>query len=104
MAFTEQGVARLSSVLNSPRAIQVNIAIMRALVELRQLLASHEDLARKTAGMESKYDAQFRVEIDGLRQLIAAPLRPHRKIGFHVKEPRATYKTRTGPRVRPAWS
>lgn len=59
LAFTEQGVAMLSSVLRSPRAVQVNIAIMRAFVKLRELLASHADLARRLEEMESRYDAQF---------------------------------------------
>ena len=82
-AFTEQGVAMLSSVLNSPRAVQVNIEIMRAFVRLRQVLASHADLARKLAALESKYDAQFRVVFDAIRELMT-PLEPPRKrIGFH---------------------
>lgn len=98
MAFTEQGVAMLSSVLNSPRAILVNIAIMRAFVQLRQLLASHEDLARKLAELEGKYDAQFKVVFDAIRQLMAPPTHPRREIGFHVKEPRAKYEVRTRKR------
>src|SRR6185369_15547012 len=60
-AFTEQGVAMLSSVLRSPRAVEVNIAIMRAFVRLRQLLASHADLARKLDKLEKKYDDQFQI-------------------------------------------
>jgi hypothetical protein len=98
MAFTEQGVAMLSSVLNSERAILVNIAIMRAFVQLRQLLASHDDLARKLAVLESKYDAQFKAVFDALRQLMAPPKRPRREIGFHVKEPTVIYRTRTRKR------
>jgi hypothetical protein len=74
-AFTEQGVAMLSSVLRSPRAVQVNIEIMRAFVRLRQLLASHEDLARKLDALERKYDAQFKVVFDAIRQLMAPPPR-----------------------------
>ncbi|MBP1716056.1 MAG: DNA-binding protein [Deltaproteobacteria bacterium] len=90
-AFSEQGVAMLSSVLNSPRAIQVNIAIMRAFVQLRAILSTHTDLARKLAEMEKKYDAQFRVVFDALRQLMA-PTAPSRKqIGFEVKERAARY-------------
>jgi phage regulator Rha-like protein len=72
-AFTEQGVAMLSSVLNSQRAIEVNIQIMRAFVKLREMLSAHKDLARKLADMEKKYDAQFKVVFDAIRQLMAPP-------------------------------
>ena len=72
-AFTEQGVAMLSSVLNSSRAIQVNIEIMRAFIRLRRMLASHADLAKKLASLEKKYDAQFKVVFDAIRQLMAPP-------------------------------
>lgn len=85
MAFTEQGVAMLSSVLNSERAIRVNIAIMRAFVELRQLLATHEDLARKLAELERKYDRQFRIVFDAIRELMRPLEPPHKQIGFHVR-------------------
>ncbi len=81
-AFTEQGVAMLSSVLSSKRAVQVNIAIMRAFVKLREMLATHKDLARKLNAMEKKYDSQFKVVFDAIRQLMI-PLSPKkRKIGF----------------------
>lgn len=86
-AFTEQGVAMLSSVLRSKRAIEVNIAIMRAFVALRSLLASNKDLARKLDLLESKYDSQFRIVFDALRKLIAPPDdRNKRQIGFHREE------------------
>ena len=93
MAFTEQGVAMLSSVLNSPRAIQVNIAIMRAFVQLRTYLASNADLARKLEEMEKKYDAKFRVVFEAIKQLMAPPEEepPRRRIGFDVREKRAKY-------------
>jgi hypothetical protein len=81
-AFTEQGVAMLSSVLRSPRAVEVNIAIMRAFVKLRQMLASHRDLTRKLEEMESHYDAQFRAVFDAIRQLMEPPEKPRRRIGF----------------------
>ncbi len=81
-AFTEQGVAMLSSVLNSDRAIHVNIAIMRAFIKLREMLASHKELARKLNNMEKKYDAQFKVVFDAIRHLMASPEPKHRKIGF----------------------
>ena len=81
-AFTEQGVAMLSSVLNSERAIQVNIAIMRAFVLMRKMLVSHEDLARKVDALERKYDAQFRVVFDAIRALMEPLKTPRRRIGF----------------------
>ena len=82
-AFTEHGVAMLSSVLRSKRAIRANIEIMRAFVQLRQLLASHADLARKLAALEKKYDAQFKVVFDAIRDLMSPPEPPKkRRIGF----------------------
>lgn len=93
-AFTEQGIAMLSGVLNSQRAIQVNIAIMRAFVQLRNILSTHADLARKLEELEKKYDAQFRVVFDAIRQLMTPPDPPRKQIGFHVREPRARYTTR----------
>jgi len=81
-AFTEQGVAMLSSVLRSPRAVQVNIEIMRAFVRLRQMLQSNSDLARKLTAMEKKYDAQFKIVFDAIRELMTPPTKPKRRIGF----------------------
>ena len=81
-AFTEQGVAMLSSVLNSERAINVNIAIMRAFVKLREMLATHKDLARKLNKMEKKYDSQFKVVFDAIRQLMTPPEPKRKRIGF----------------------
>jgi len=72
-AFTEQGVAMLSSVLNSERAIKVNIEIMRAFVRLRRMLASHADLARRLEALEKKYDAQFKVVFEAIRELMKPP-------------------------------
>jgi hypothetical protein len=83
-AFTEQGVAMLSGVLASPQAVQVNIAIMRAFVQLRQMLLSHADLARKLAALEGKYDKQFRVVFDAIRALMKETKKPKREIGFHA--------------------
>jgi len=95
-AFTEQGVAMLSSVLNSPRAIAVNIEIMRAFVRLRQLIASHADLARKLDALEQKYehhDHQFKIVFDAIRELMTPPTpeEKRREIGFgaHMKPPAA---------------
>jgi len=81
-AFTEQGVAMLSSVLNSHRAVQVNIEIVRAFVRLRKMLSSHADLARKLAALENKYDEQFKVVFDAIRALMTPPERSHKQIGF----------------------
>jgi hypothetical protein len=82
-AFTEQGVAMLSSVLRSKRAIQVNVEIMRAFVRLRQMLAAHAELAHKLESLEKKYDTQFKVVFDAIRQLMAPPEPKRRRIGFH---------------------
>ncbi len=90
-AFTEQGVAMLSGVLHSKRAIQVNVEIMRTFVRLRQLLASNAQLARKLEALEKKYDAQFKVVFDAIRQLMSPPEPKKRKIGFLVKERAAKY-------------
>jgi hypothetical protein len=81
-AFTEQGVAMLSSVLRSQRAIQVNIEIMRAFIQLRRMLASHVELARKLDALEKKYDAQFKQVFEAIRQLMAPPEPKRRPIGF----------------------
>ena len=83
--FTEQGVAMLSSVLNSERAIVVNIEIMRAFVKLRQLLASNTDLARRLDELESKYDKQFKIVFVAIRQLMADPARDRKEIGFRSR-------------------
>jgi hypothetical protein len=93
-AFTEQGVAMLSSVLHSERAIDVNVAIMRAFVQLRRMMGSHEKLARKLAELEarlSEHDEQIQAIFEAIRQLMAPPAQPPRKIGFGVEEPRGVY-------------
>jgi hypothetical protein len=81
-AFTENGVAMLSSVLNSDRAIQVNILIMRTFTKIREMLATHKGLKQKIEEMEKRYDAQFRVVFDAIKQLIEPPQKPRRRIGF----------------------
>jgi len=91
LVFTEQGIAMLSTVLNSERAIQVNIEIMRAFVRLREMIATHKDLARKLEALEKKYDAHFKVVFDAIRELMARPEPNKRKIGFLVKERAARY-------------
>jgi len=90
-AFTEQGVAMLSSVLRSKRAIQVNVDIMRTFVRMRQLLASHADLAKKLEELEMKYDAQFKIVFDAIRQIMAPSAVPRKQIGFQIRERRAAY-------------
>jgi hypothetical protein len=85
MAFTEQGVAMLSSVLRSRRALEVNIGIMRAFVRLRELILSNAELASKLETLERKYDSQFRIVFDAIRQLMEPPAPPPKpQIGFHV--------------------
>jgi len=86
-AFTEHGVAMLSSVLNSPRAVQVNIEIMRASVRMRRMLGEYEELSRKLDAMERNYDAQFKVVFKAIHQLIASPAPPKRRqIGFRTSD------------------
>ena len=83
-AFTEQGVAMLSSVLNSERAIQVNIQIMRTFTKIRQMLEAHKELRQKIEKMEKKYNHQFKIVFDALRKLLDPPAKPKRSIGFHA--------------------
>jgi hypothetical protein len=96
-AFTEQGVAMLSSVLKSDRAVKVNIAIMRAFVTLRETLETNRELARKFAELEKhvgKHDKEIDAIIDAIRQLMAPPEKPGREIGFHVREKAPRYRSR----------
>ena len=99
-AFTEQGVAMLSSVLKSPRAARVNIEIMRAFVRLRQMLQTNAELARKLAALEAKYDAHIKVVFDAIRELMATPRPQRRPIGFRVEEAGPVYRLRRGRRLR----
>ena len=89
--FTEHGILMLSSVLKSERAIQVNIQIMRAFTQLRQMLSTHEDLKRKIESMEKKYDQQFQIVFEAIKQLLATDEKPKRKIGYTVKEKQKAY-------------
>ena len=93
-AFTEQGVAMLSGVLKSPRAVEVNIAIMRTFVKLRQMLESDEELSRRLNELESKYDEQFRMVFDAIRELMSPPEPKKKPIGFHVREDDPVYIVR----------
>ena len=94
LAFTEQGVAMLSGILKSPRAVEVNIAIMRTFVKLRRMLESSEELSIKLAELESKYDEQFRLVFEAIRELMIPPEPKKNPIGFHVREEQAVYKVR----------
>jgi len=89
--FTEHGILMLSSVLKSERAIQVNIQIMRAFTQLRQMLSTHEDLKRKIESMEKKYDQQFQIVFEAIKQLLETDEKPKRKIGYTVKEKQKAY-------------
>jgi ORF6N domain len=91
-AFTENGVAMLSSVLQSKRAIQMNIQIMRTFTKLREMIASHMDLGRKLDALEKKYDEQFQVVFEAIRQLVAEEEKPKRKIGY-ISESKIVYRT-----------
>ena len=93
-AFTEQGVAMLSSVLRSKRAVLVNIEIMRAFVRLRQMLGTNVNLERRLNELERKYDSRFKVVFEAIRQLMAPPAASQTKIGFQIKEKRAAYGRR----------
>src|SRR5208282_1438066 len=84
-AFTEQGVAMLSSVLRSSRAVQVNVAIVRTFVRLREMLATHEELRRKIDAMEKRYDARFQAVFETIRQMLETPIPSKKPIGFHAK-------------------
>jgi hypothetical protein len=95
-AFTEQGVAMLSSVLNSESAVKMNIAIMRAFVQLRRALEANRELARKFSELErriDKHDSEIAAIFEAIRQLMAPPAKPRREIGFHVREEAARYRT-----------
>src|SRR6478672_4182390 len=96
-AFTEQGIAMLSSVLNSDRAIKVNIAIMRTFVKLRQTLESNRELAQKFSDLERRvgvHDDEITAILEAIRQLMARPEKPRREIGFHVREKAPRYRVR----------
>ena len=90
-AFTEHGVLMLSSVLNSERAIQVNIQIVRTFTKLREMLSTHKDLKRKIESMEKKYDEQFQIVFEAIKQLLSEEDKPKKKIGYTVKEKQKAY-------------
>ena len=97
-AFTEQGVAMLSGVLNSPRAVKVNIEIMRAFVHLRTMIASHSKLKHKLTELEDRlesHDQEIQAIFEAIRQLMSPPAKSSKKIGFVVKEKKGTYGKKT---------
>jgi hypothetical protein len=83
-AFTEQGVAMLSSVLRSQRAVSVNVAIMRAFVQVRRAIATHEELRKKLELLERRYDAKFEIVFSAIKQMLEPPTKPKSGIGFHA--------------------
>ena len=91
LAFTEHGALMAASVLNAPRAVEVSIYVVRAFVKLREMIASHKDLARRLDEMEKKYDGQFSVVFDAIRELMIPPEKDKQRIGFLAKECRAAY-------------
>ncbi len=94
LVFTEQGVAMLSGVLRSPRAVEVNIAVMRTFVKMRRMLESSEELSRKLAELEAKYDEQFRAVFEAIHELMIPPEPKKNPIGFHVREEPGVYTVR----------
>jgi hypothetical protein len=94
MAFTEQGVAMLSSVLRSPQAVAINIEIMRTFVRLRRILESNKELARKLEELESDCGEKFRIVFEALDTLLAPPEKKSNPIGFHVREDSGEYKVK----------
>ena len=103
-AFTEHGAIMLASVLNTPTAVQASVHVVRAFVRLREVLANHKSLARRLEELEKKYDAQFKVVFDAIRQLMAPPTKPRRSIGFRVEEAGPRYRLRRpGRQVRESY-
>ncbi|MFH1625563.1 MAG: ORF6N domain-containing protein [Pseudomonadota bacterium] len=94
-AFTEHGAIMAASVLNTPRAIEASIFVVRAFVKLREMLATHKEIERKLIALEEKYDEQFRVVFEAIRQLMSPPQNSRKKIGFEVKEGSTAYRKRT---------
>jgi hypothetical protein len=99
-AFTEHGAIMAATMLNSKQAVAMSVHVVRAFVKLRELLGTHKDLARKIEEMEKKYDSQFRVVFDAIRQLMTPPETKKRKIGFEVRESRARYGAARRKRTR----
>ena len=90
-AFTEHGAIMAASVLNTPRAVEASIFVVRAFVKLRQMVAAHKDLEKKLAALEKKYDKEFKIVFEAIAELMTPLEKPRRKIGFDIKEPQAGY-------------
>ena len=90
-AFTEHGAIMAASVLNTPRAIEASIFVVRAFVKLRQMVTAHKDLERKLVALEKKYDEQFKIVFEAIHELMTPPEKPRKGIGFEIKEGRAAY-------------
>ncbi len=93
-AFTEHGALMVASILNTPRAIEISIFVVKAFVKLREMISTNKDLARRLDDLEKKYDGQFQVVFEAIRALMAPPVKPKRKIGFDLKEKQAGYGRR----------
>jgi hypothetical protein len=93
-AFTEHGAIMAANVLNSPRAVEISVCVVRAFVRLRQWPAGHAELSRRLDDRERKHDSQFTVVFEAIRHLMTPPARKRKQIGFHVREPHAVYTTR----------
>lgn len=92
-AFTEHGIIMAASILNSQRAIDASVFVVRAFIKLREMIASHKDLARKLNDLEKKYDGQFQVVFEAIRQILEVEEKPKKKIGFIARERQAVYRT-----------
>jgi len=99
-AFTEHGAIMAASVLNTPRAIETSIFVVRAFVKLREMLATHKELERKLIALENKYDEQFKVIFEAIRALMSPPEKSKKKIGFEVKESAASYRKKKSPKPK----
>jgi hypothetical protein len=92
-AFTEHGIIMAASILNSQRAIDASVFVVRAFIKLREMIASHKDLARKLNDLEKKYDGQFQIVFEAIRQMLEVEEKPKKKIGFIARERQAVYRT-----------
>jgi hypothetical protein len=97
-AFTEHGAIMAATILNSPRAVQMSVFVVRAFVRMRHALASHSELGRRLDALEKKYDTQFKSVFDAIRQLMAPPGKARRSIGFRVEDAALRYRVRRRPR------
>ena len=97
-AFTEHGALMVASVLNTTKAIEISVFVVRAFVKMREMVVSNKEIVRRLDNLEKKYDSQFKVVFDALRALMAPPIKPKRKIGFDLKEKQARYSIKKSSR------